>query len=555
MHDYRHPSLRRLVLSCVLATTAILTLTRCSSSGTGPDIGLKSGVVAVPTYHYDNQRSGIQSKETTLTPANVNATSFGKQFTLPVDGQVFAQPLVATNVIMSDGKAHDLVLIATEHDTVYAFDADVASTQPFWSKSLLQTGETTVPFTDTGSKDIQPEIGITSTPVFDPNQNILYVVSKSKLVQNGKTTYFQRLHALKVETGVEALNGPTVISASIPGSAPDAVNGQVPFNALKSLQRSALALIDGNVWVAFASHGDNQPYHGWLLAYSAADVSQQTYVFNDTPNGSEGGIWMGSNGPSSDGNGNIFLASGNGSFDSTQSNYSSSSLKLTTGPNKSVRVADFFSPYNQQLMSAYDNDFGVMGSVLLPDQPGPVPHLLVTADKSAFIYLINRDSMGSYDATTNHVIQTVKLDPNSTHQNALFFNNALYLSGDSSPMYVYPFNPTTQQFQITPSSATPETFTCNGCWVGGSAPTISANGTSNAILWTVDATQFGVPGPGVLCAYDPADLTHELYSSTQAAGNRDLAVNANKFVTPVVANGHVYVSGNGAVDVYGLLTP
>ena len=264
---------------------------------------------------------------------------------------------------------------------------------------------------------------------------------------------------------------------------------------------------------------------------------------------------MGSNGPSSDGKGNIFLATGNGSFDSTQSNYSSSSLRLTTGPNKSVRVADFFSPYNQQLMSAYDNDFGVMGSVLLSDQPGPVPHLLVTADKTAFIYLINRDSMGSFDATTNHVIQTVKLDPASTHQNALFFNNTLYLSGDKAPMYAYPFNPTTQQFQITPASATPETFTCNGCWVGGSAPTISANGTSNAILWTVDATQFAVPGPGVLCAYDPADLTHELYSSTQAAGNRDLAVNANKFVTPVVANGHVYVSGNGAVDVYGLLTP
>ena len=255
VHDYRHPSLRRLVLSCALAAAAILTFTRCSSS-TGPDVELKS---AVPTYHYDNQRSGIQSKETILTPANVNATSFGKQFTLKVDGQVFAQPLIATNVIMADGNAHDLVLIATEHDTVYAFDADTASTQPFWSTSLLQTGETTVPAAETGSKDIQPEIGITSTPVFDPNQNILYVVSKSKLVQNGQTSYFQRLHALKVETGAEALNGPTVITASVPGSAPDAVNGQVPFNALKSLQRSALALIDGNVWVAFASHGDNSP--------------------------------------------------------------------------------------------------------------------------------------------------------------------------------------------------------------------------------------------------------------------------------------------------------
>jgi hypothetical protein len=564
VHPYHPPSWRRLVLSCIFAAIAILTLTRCSnsnntaSSGTGsddPDLGIKSGVVSVSTYHYDNQRSGIQAKETLLTPANVNATSFGKLFTLPVDGQVFAQPLIATNVIMADGKAHDLVFIATEHDTVYAFDADTASTQPFWSRSLLQTGETTVPVAETGSKDFQSEAGITGTPVIDSSQNVLYVVSKSKLVQNAQTTYIQRLHALKLETGAEVLNGPTVIDATVAGSAPDGVNGQVPFNPLKSLQRSALALIDGNVWVAFASHSDIQPYHGWLLGYSAADISQQTYVFNDTPNGSEGGIWMGSNGPSSDGKGNIFLDSANGTFDSSQSNYSSSSLRLTLGPNKSVQVADFFTPYNQQLMSAYDNDFGVMGSIILPDQPGPVPHLLITEDKSSTIYLIDRDSMGSYDPTTNHAMYSVKLSPHNTKQNALFFNNNLYISGDSAPMYAYPFDPAMQQFQTTPSSTTSESFTCPGCYVGGSAPTISANGTSNAILWTVDATQFQVPGPGVLCAYDPADLTHELYNSAQAAANRDQAANANKFVTPTVANGHVYVSGNGAVDVYGLLTP
>ncbi|HZD77733.1 MAG TPA: hypothetical protein VE218_12055 [Acidobacteriaceae bacterium] len=485
----------------------------------------------------------------------MNSTTFGKQFTLQVDGQVFAQPLIATNVTMADGKAHDLVLIATEHDTVYAFDADTASTQPLWSKSLLQTGETTVPAGETLSPDIQPEIGITSTPVFDSSQNILYVVSKSELVRNGQATYFQRLHALKLETGAEVLNGPTVIDASVPGSAPDAVNGQVPFNSLKSQQRSALALIDGNIWMAFSSHGDNLPYHGWLLGYSAADVSKQTYVFNDTPNGSEGGIWMGSNGPSTDGNGNIFLDSGNGTFDNTQSNYSSSSLRLTTGANKSVQIADSFTPYNQQLLSAIDYDFGVMGSILLPDQPGPLPHLLITEDKSSVIYLINRDSMGSYDVTANHVVQAAKLSPNSAHQNALFFNNTLYVSGDSAPMYAYPFNPTTQQFQTTPSSATAEVFTCPGCYVGGSAPTVSANGITNAILWTVDATQFQTPTPGVLHAYDPADLTHELYNSTQAAANRDQAANANKFATPTVANGHVYVSGNGAVDVYGLLAP
>jgi hypothetical protein len=565
VHRSYPSSWRQIALSCAFATLAVLTLTRCSSSSNtapsgsvpdDPDLGIKSGVVAVSTYHYDNQRSGIQARETILTPENVNATSFGKLFTLPVDGQVFAQPLIATNVIMADGKAHDLVFVATEHDTVYAFEADAASAQPFWSKSLLQAGETTVPVAETGSTDFQSEVGITGTPVIDSSQNVLYVVSKSKLVQNGQTTYIQRLHALKLETGAEVMNGPTVIDASVPGSAPEAVNGQVPFNPLKSLQRSALALIDGNIWLAFASHTDNQPYHGWLLGYSAANISQQTYVFNDTPNGREGGIWMGSNGPSSDGNGNIFLDSGNGTFDSSQANYSSSSLRLTLGPNKSVKVSDFFTPYNQELLSAHDYDFGVMGSILLPDQPGPAPHLLLTADKNTTIYLINRDSMGSYDPAANHVVHSIKLSPHNTKQNALFFNNTLYVSGDSAPMYAYPFDPTTQQFQATPASETAQIFTCaNGCYVGGSAPTISANGASNAVLWTVDATQFLVPAPGVLHAYDPADLTHELYNSTQAAGNRDQAANANKFVTPTVANGHVYVSGNGAVDVYGLLTP
>lgn len=555
MSRYHHLSWRHLVLSCVFATGSILTFTQCSSTLPG---------VAVTTYHYDNHRSGIQTGETILKPANVNATSFGKLFTVRVDGQVFAQPLVATRLKMADGKTHNVLFVATEHDTVYAFDADTASAQPLWSKSLLQPGETTVSAEETESDDIAPEIGITGTPVIDPSQNVLYVVSKSEIAQNGQTTYFQRLHALKLETGAEVQNGPTVIQASVPGSAPDAVNGQVPFNPLRSLQRCALALINGNVWVAFASHGDVEPYHGWLLGYSAADISQQTYIFNDTPNGSEGGIWMGSNGPSSDENGNIFLNSGNGDFDdnysgfgdsndSNQSNYSSSSLRLTPGPNKSVRVRDFFTPQNQSLLSAYDNDFGVMGSILLPDQPGPLPHLLITGDKSSNIYVINRDDMGLYDQSADHAAQIVKLSPYGTKQNALFFNNTLYMSGDSAPMSAYPFNPTTQQIQATPSSSTAQEFTCAGCYVGGSAPTVSANGAHNAILWTVDATQFLVPGPGVLHAYDPADLTHELYNSMQAAGNRDQAANANKFSTPVVANGHVYVSGNGAVDVYGLL--
>jgi hypothetical protein len=508
--------------------------------------------VNVSTYHYDNMRSAVQPQETSLTPANVKSTAFGKLFSVSVDGAVNAQPLIATNITMSDGQPHTLLLAATENDSVYAFNADASSTAPYWQVSLLETGETAVPYADVISHDIMPVIGIVGTPVLDPVKGVLYVVAKSK---TSSGTHVQRLHALAIQNGSEITNSPVTITAGIAGTASDAVGGQVSFNALKQNQRSALALNNGTVWIAWASHGDNQPYHGWLLGYNSSDLSQQ-YVFNDTPNGSEGGIWMAAGGPAFDSAGSLYVESGNGEFSEADNNYASTALRLTpgTGANGTMVIADYFTPFNQASLTSVDADFGVASNLLLPDQTGPVPHLLITADKDSDIYLINRDNMGKYSSTTNYVVQTFFSSTQHLKQNFVFFNNTLYVSGDSSPINAFSFNPTTGLFQTSPSSSTSEVFTCTSCYAGGTAPTISANGTGNAVLWTIDNTAVSVPGPAILRAYNPGNLAHELYDSTQAAANRDQAANAVKFTTPVVANGRVYVGGVNSVTVYGLLS-
>jgi len=482
----------------------------------------------------------------------VNSSSFGKLFSVAVDGAVNAQPLIATKVTTSDGQSHDLLIIATENDSVYAFDADESSTAPYWHVSLLQSGETAVPYTDLASKDIMPVVGIVGTPVIDPAKGILYVVAKSK---TSSGSYVQRLHALSVQTGSESSNSPVTIAASVPGTASDAVNGVVSFNPFKENQRSALALNNGTVWIAWASHGDNEPYHGWLLGYNSSNISQQQYAFNTTPNGAEGGIWMSGGGPAFDSAGNLYVVSANGDFSATNNNFSSSALRLTpgTGPNGSMQIADSFTPYNQASLSGRDADFGVSSNLLLPDQTGPYPHLLITSDKSSEVYVINRDNMGKYNSTTNNVVQTFQGSSGGLKQNFVFFNNTLYISGDNSPINAYTFNPTTEQFQTVPSSSTNEIFTCTDCYVSGSSPTISASGTSNAVLWTIENGAYSTSGPAVLRAYDPANLSSELYDSTQAAGNRDQAGNAVKFTTPVVVNGRVYVGGVNQVTVYGLL--
>ena len=389
--------------------------------------------VGVSTHHYDNARSGVQPQESTLTPINVKATTFGKQFTVTVDAAVYAQPLIVPNITTADGQPHTLLIVATQNNSVYAFDADKAVTAPYWQVSLMQSGETAVPYAATGATGVGNAIGITGTPVVDSTKGIVYLVSKTV---NSSGSYAQRLHALSLQNGAEALNGPTTINASISGTATDASGGQISFDPLKENQRSALGLNNGIVWIAWASHSDTlPPYHGWFLGYNSSDISKQPTVFVDTPNGALGGIWMSAGGPGFDNSGNIYIVSGNGDFSAEGNNYSSSAMRLTPGvsANGGLTVADYFTPYNQASLSSVDADFGVSGNLLLPDQTGPIPHLLVTSDKSSLVYLLNRDNMGKYSPQADSVVQIFQSSTQGLKQTFAFFNNTLYVSGDNAP--------------------------------------------------------------------------------------------------------------------------
>ncbi len=510
--------------------------------------------VDVLTYHYDNARDGQDTAETSLTPSNVDSTNFGKKFTLPTDGYVYAQPLLKTGVSVPSQGTHDILLVATEHDSVYAFDAqgNNPSQGYLWKDSFINPaqGVTTVPNGDVGTNDIAPEIGITGTPVIDPSTNTLYVVAKTKEVSGSTTAYVQRLHALDLATGAEKFNGPEIISASTPGTGDGGTSDT--FDAKIENQRASLALVNGVVYVAFASHGDNGAYHGWVLGYKASDVTKQVSVYNTTPNGQAGGVWMSGGGISADPNGNLFLGVGNGTFDANTNggrDYGDSAVKLATGSGLSVN--DFFTPSNQATLSATDTDFGVSDVLLLPDQSGSHPHEAITADKGGTLYLLDRDSMGGYQGNNNDVGETSI--GKSLHNNLAYFNGSVYVAGDGNPLQAYPLSNGTLGAVATSASGT--TFGTNGEDGSGVNPVISANGTSNGIVWALDNSGYSSNSPAVLHAYLASDLSKELYNSTQAANLRDQAGAAVKFSAPVVANGLVYVPGESSVTVYGLLPP
>lgn len=509
----------------------------------------------VLTHHYDFYRSGVQSHETQLTSANVVPATFGKLFSLPVDGHVYAEPLWVGGYTMADGKAHDVLFVATQHDSVYAFDADGKNPLAgyYWHVNLLGKGETTVPSGDTGTTDIVPEIGITGTPVIDRVAGVIYLVSKSKLVSGGNTTYIQRLHALSLTTGKEMMQGPVVIQATVNGTGDGSTGTTISFNSLTQNQRAGLALADGSVWIAWASHGDNPPYHGWVMGFNASNLTQSTGVYVDTPNGSDGGIWMSGGGISVDPQGNFYLASGNGTFDaniSGETDYASTVMKFTPGAS-GVQMVTSFTPYNQSNLSAADLDMGTSACTLIDNPGGTYPHLLVTTDKDGQIYLVDRDLMGGYMKNTNDDVQDFSNGGYNIHQSLAFFNNQLYLAPDGGPLSTWTFNPGTGLFSTSGAVAPDSTFGCDGCDGAGATPSVSANGTTSGIVWVIDNSSFNA-GPAVLHAFDPK-LTTELYNSTMAANNRDRADIAVKFTTPTIANGFVYVGGGSSVTVYGLL--
>ncbi len=498
----------------------------------------------VITHHNDNARTGQNLSETVLTPARVNASTFGKLFSYQTDGIAHASPLYVANVSVPGVGIRNVVYVATEHDSVYAFDADGRSTAPLWKVSFINpaAGITTVPNTDVGECcDIAPEIGITGTPVIDRTTGTLYVVAKTK---EGSSTYFHRLHALDLATGAEKFGGPIVIQASVPGTGVGSQNGTLSLNALRENQRTALLLYNGVVYFGFGSHGDNQPYHGWLLGYNATTL-QRVSVFCPTRNGEGGGLWQSGGGLTIDSAGNFFFATGDGTFSANTggADYGDSFIKLSTNGS----ILDYFTPHDQSSLNINNLDLDAGGMILLPDQPVAHAHMLVSAGKNGSVYLVDRDSMGQYHATDQNVQTLVDIFPFGTplpgnYSSPVYFNGAVYFGpvADSAQS----FRLTNGLLSTSPTSTSPETYP-----YPGAALSISANGTSNGILWAV---QKNGTAPGVLRAYQAGDLRSELYASDQS-GTRDTLDVAAKFSIPLVVNGKVFVATERSLIVFGLL--
>ncbi len=507
------------------------------------------------THHNDNFRTGQNVEETVLTPANVAASTFGKLFTYPLDGPALASPLYVAGVTIPGQGTHNVVYVATEHDSVYAFDADGLSTAPLWQRSFLSAGATPVPAADTGDCcAVAPEIGITGTPVIDATTRTLFVVARTK---EGSATYVQRLHALDLSTGAEKLGGPVAIQASVPGTGAAASGGQVAFDALHENQRAALLLSQGVVHIAFGGHGDQQPAHGWLLGYNASTL-QPVLAVNLSANADGAGIWQSNAGPAADAAGNLFVITGNGAFDANAggTDFGDSVVKIAPGGT----VADYFTPWNQGVLNANGLDLGSAGPLLLPDQPGGHPHLMVSAGKNNTIYLVDRDAMGRFSGTTNdnQIVQSlVNVFPAGTPEPGnfsapVYFNGVVYFGPVADTVQAFPLN--NGLLQTTASMRTTDTFAYPGASLA-----ISAAGTNAGILWAIQrngdcGVQASCAGasPAVLKAYDAASLSTLLYSSDQVAG-RDTLDAAAKFSVPLVANGKVFIGSMNQLAVYGLL--
>jgi len=493
----------------------------------------------VLTWHNDNSRTGQNLNESILTLTNVNSTQFGKKFTRSVDGRIYAQPLYVPNVSIPSKGTHNVVYVATENDSVYAFDANGTPTAPLWHRGFTNPtqGITSVPCADTPACSVSPVVGITGTPVIDSTSKTLYVVAFTK--ENG--SYFQRLHALDITTGAEKFGGPVVIQASVPGTGAGSIGGTIMFDPLIQNQRPALLLLNGVVYISWASFGDLDNYHGWVLGYGAQTLAQVA-VFNDTPNGSQGGIWQSGGGLSAaPGSSTILLQTGNGTFDANQTggvDYGDSFLKLnTTG---GLSVADYFTPDNESTLQSMDLDLGSGAGLIPPTQSGPFPHEIISAGKQGIIYVVNRNNMGKFHSTRNNVIQTVTGSINGYYGSPAYFNNAVYYSGAGD--FLDRYSLTSGLLSTMPVSESPTKFNT------GSTPSISANGSTNGIVWAVEHVS---TTSSVLHAYDASDVSKELYNSKQIA-TRD-SLGGSKFSVPTIANGKVYVGTFSGLAVYGIL--
>ena len=503
--------------------------------------------IDVLTYHNDIARTGQNLNETVLTTSNVASATFGKLGLYPVDGLVDAQPLYASTVAVPGNGTHNILITATEHDSVYAFDADTGAT--IWQTSMLKSGETT---SDThGCSQVSPEIGITSTPVIDRTagaNGTVYVVAMSK---DGAGTYHQRLHALDLALGTELLGGPTEIQASYPGTGDNSNGTDVIFDPGQYKERAGLLLMNGVVYTGWASHCDYRPYTGWIIAYSASTLAQ-TSVLNITPNGNEGAIWMAGAGLAADNSGNIYFLDANGDFDMTlnasgfpsNGDFGNAFMKLSTSGG-GLAVADYFEMDNEASENGSDTDLGSGGALVLPDLSdgnGNTLHLAVGAGKDSNLYVVNRDSMGKFSAANNSSIyqELPGKVPGGVFAAPAYFNNTVYYGSVGSPILAF----TITNAKLSTSAMAQ---TVNSFGYPGATPSISANGSSNGIVWAVENS-----GTAVLHAYNAATL-NEIYNSNQAASGRDNFGAGNKYMTPTIVNGKVFVGTPNGVAVFGLL--
>lgn len=497
----------------------------------------------VTTYHNDLARTGQNLTEMVLTTSNVSSQGFGLLHNLMVDGKVDAEPLYLSHLSIA-GATHNVVFIATEHDSVYAFDSD-SGTQ-LWKVSLLGSGETTSD--NHGCGQITPEIGITSTPVIDRSagpHGTIFVVAMSKK----SPAYFQRLHALDVTTGAELLGGPTTIQASYPGTGANSSNGQVIFDPGQYAERAGLLLSGGVIYTGWTSHCDINPYTGWVIAYNEANLSQNG-VLNLTPNGSEGSIWQSGGGLAADGQGNIYALTANGTFDTSldangfpsKGDFGNAFVKISNSGGK-LQVVDYFTMSGTVSESNQDADLGSGGIMLLPNLingAGATVQLAVGAGKDSNLYVVNRANLGKFHSSGDLIYQELTgVLPNGVWGVPAYFNNAVYYCDVDNTLKLFSIS------NAMLSAATSHTSTSFA--YPGAYPSISANGGSNGIVWAIENTS-----SAVLHAYLASDLSRELYNSGQA-GSRDSFGAGNKFITPMIADGKVFAATTNSVGVFGLL--
>lgn len=517
--------------------------------------------VTVPTWRYDNTHAGQNTQETALTPENVNVHTFGKLFAHTVDSTVYAQPLYVPGLKMSDGLVHNVLFVATENDSIYAFDADSnggANANPIWHASMLTAahgagaGATAVPYQDDASPDVAPTVGITGTPVINPATNTMYVVAITK--EKGPT-YFSRLHAINILNGAEQPGSPVVVTATVSGTGDGSAGGKLTFDALMENQRSALNYYNDYLYFGYAAHGDNKPWHGWLFSYNATTLKQVNALCL-SPSDHGAGVWEAGAGMPIDDvtpGGRMFLATGNGALSQYPPFSAGQNLSMTvldfSIANGALTPTDGFTSYNYVTINEGDYDQGSGGVLMIPDQQGTHPHVLVQAGKEGRLLVLDRDHLGGYNPNQSSNLNALQDMPDALKGG--MWATPAYWNGN---VYIWSVNDVAKLFKLNGGVMNTEPSSQASIQSIFPSPTfsISSNGTENGVAWAVLSDQADTFGPAVLYAFNAEDITTPIYASNTDAA-RDGAGTANKFSVPVVTNGKVYVATNGEIDVYGLL--